>query len=411
MNAAPEAAAPEPDLPTALSRRFEAAIVDWSAVADRRGDMDVDRVDSRLGARPSGPGRLLLCGGGGATVEAGADGLVVRRQAGVDGVLADLWTRGIDPSGVLLAGVELLVLSGSEAARAVALERDPALIQRVLHDQRRRRRHGDVPTGIPATPWSLTIEGFDARFERVHESLLTLADGQLGTRGSPLVADGGTTPGVYLSGVYEGVGPATELARLRPWSRLDGGEDVRPSSRTLDLRAGVLYEDGPLRSIRFSSLARPRTVAMRVTGDDALLPSAGSRTDRGVVTAAFRDIRRDEVFERLGAYDPESSTAEEALAEAEDVGFEGLLCEHREAWAHRWEDADIVIDGDPESQRAVRFALFHLMASVADTGEAAVGARGLSGPAYRGHVFWDSDVFVLPFLAATHPAAARAMLE
>ena len=51
------------------------------------------------------------------------------------------------------------------------------------------------------------------------------------------------------------------------------------------------------------------------------------------------------------------------------------------------------------------------MASVADTGEAAVGARGLSGSAYRGHVFWDSDVFVLPFLAATHPEAARAMLE
>ena len=51
------------------------------------------------------------------------------------------------------------------------------------------------------------------------------------------------------------------------------------------------------------------------------------------------------------------------------------------------------------------------MASVADTGEAAVGARGLTGTAYRGHVFWDSDVFVLPFLAATHPTAARAMLE
>ena len=51
------------------------------------------------------------------------------------------------------------------------------------------------------------------------------------------------------------------------------------------------------------------------------------------------------------------------------------------------------------------------MASVADEGEAAVGARGLSGPGYRGHVFWDSDVFVLPFLAATHPPAARAMLE
>ena len=51
------------------------------------------------------------------------------------------------------------------------------------------------------------------------------------------------------------------------------------------------------------------------------------------------------------------------------------------------------------------------MASVADHGEAAVGARGLTGHAYRGHVFWDADLFVLPFLAATEPAAARAMLE
>ena len=51
------------------------------------------------------------------------------------------------------------------------------------------------------------------------------------------------------------------------------------------------------------------------------------------------------------------------------------------------------------------------MASVGDSGEAAVGARGLTGVGYRGHVFWDSDVFVLPFLAATHPQAARAMLE
>ena len=60
---------------------------------------------------------------------------------------------------------------------------------------------------------------------------------------------------------------------------------------------------------------------------------------------------------------------------------------------------------------AIRFALFHLMASVADSGEAAVGARGLTGTGYRGHVFWDADTFVLPFLAATHPASARAMLE
>ena len=68
------------------------------------------------------------------------------------------------------------------------------------------------------------------------------------------------------------------------------------------------------------------------------------------------------------------------------------------------------IDGDDELQRAVNFALFHLDSSIAMARQAPLGPRGLSGPAYKGHVFWDSEVFVLPFFAATRPTAARAML-
>jgi trehalose/maltose hydrolase-like predicted phosphorylase len=71
----------------------------------------------------------------------------------------------------------------------------------------------------------------------------------------------------------------------------------------------------------------------------------------------------------------------------------------------------VVISGDDALDFAVRLNLFHLMSSVAEQDEAAVGARGLSGPAYRGHVFWDADLFALPFFAATRPEAARAMLE
>jgi trehalose/maltose hydrolase-like predicted phosphorylase len=98
------------------------------------------------------------------------------------------------------------------------------------------------------------------------------------------------------------------------------------------------------------------------------------------------------------------------LDEAEAVGFDGLLAEHVAAWEDRWAGAEVVIDGDPEVQEAVRFCLFHLMAAGGDGPELAVGPRGVSGPNYAGHVFWDADVFTLPFLAATNPSAARAML-
>jgi trehalose/maltose hydrolase-like predicted phosphorylase len=135
------------------------------------------------------------------------------------------------------------------------------------------------------------------------------------------------------------------------------------------------------------------------------------------VVAAARELRNTVSLDRFAAYraDPVDGVDEadvlEVVHELAAAGFEQLLAEHRSTWSSRWEAADVRVEGDPELQLAVRFALFHLMASAPDAGEAAVGARGLSGPAYRGHVFWDSDVFVLPFLAATHPPAARAMLE
>jgi trehalose/maltose hydrolase-like predicted phosphorylase len=99
------------------------------------------------------------------------------------------------------------------------------------------------------------------------------------------------------------------------------------------------------------------------------------------------------------------------LHRATGLGLDALVLGQRAAWARRWEEMGIRIDGDPELQRALNFALFHLDASIAPGArEAPLGPRGLTGPSYKGHVFWDSEVFVLPFFAATRPAASRAML-
>jgi Glycosyl hydrolase family 65 central catalytic domain len=141
----------------------------------------------------------------------------------------------------------------------------------------------------------------------------------------------------------------------------------------------------------------------------------------GSIAVAVRDELRGagpaRALDRIAGYEgvqrgfADESAALDRVRGARKLGFDGLLCEHRRAWASRWEDADVRIDGDPELQLAVRFAIFHMLASVPEEGEAAVGARGLSGSAYRRHVFWDGDVYVLPSLAATNPQGARAMLE
>jgi trehalose/maltose hydrolase-like predicted phosphorylase len=358
-------------------------------------------------------------------------------------VFEDLRGRGIGAGLVLIAGDEFGPLGGlpgsdslllvPEASRAtpitvgaeptgppagvVALGGGPERFVALLRDQLDRRIRGDLPDLDADPDWTLTAEGFDPQFERVHESILSIADGRIGTRGSPVLSHPASAPGVVAAGVYEGKGVDTALAPCPEWARLPGELPVNPLlRRRLDLHTGILRQDlalpdGALSVLQLSSLTHPGTALLRARGPESLLPESGSHTQQGGLWAAFSDLRQDERIDRVVAYGADLAAARARLHEAEDTGFEGLLVEHREAWARRWETADIVVEGDPGLQRAMRVTLFHLMASVGDDGEAAVGARGLSGPAYRGHVFWDSDVFVLPFLAATHPPAARAMLE
>ena len=95
-----------------------------------------------------------------------------------------------------------------------------------------------------------------------------------------------------------------------------------------------------------------------------------------------------------------------SLAEARHTGWEGLLAEQREYLDAFWEDADVEVDGDPELQQAVRFALFHVMQAGARAERRAIPAKGLTGSGYDGHAFWDTESFVLPVLTYTLPDAA-----
>jgi kojibiose phosphorylase len=97
--------------------------------------------------------------------------------------------------------------------------------------------------------------------------------------------------------------------------------------------------------------------------------------------------------------------------QSERQPFDELLRRHQDAWRERWSIADVTIDGNDELQRAVRFALYHLLsAATEDGGRTSISARNLSGEAYHGHVFWDTEVFVLPPLTFTRPDAARSCL-
>ena len=100
-----------------------------------------------------------------------------------------------------------------------------------------------------------------------------------------------------------------------------------------------------------------------------------------------------------------------ALAVARLTGWNGLLAEQRRYLDDFWAGADVDIDGDPEIQQAVRFGLFHILQAGARTENRPIAAKGLTGPGYDGHTFWDTETFVLPVLTYTQPSAAASVLR
>ncbi len=100
-----------------------------------------------------------------------------------------------------------------------------------------------------------------------------------------------------------------------------------------------------------------------------------------------------------------------ALSAARLTGWEGLLSEQRAYLDDFWGRADVELEGDSEIQQAVRFALFHVLQASARGERRPIPAKGLTGPGYDGHTFWDTEVFVLPVLTLTLPEAAADALS
>jgi alpha,alpha-trehalose phosphorylase len=95
-----------------------------------------------------------------------------------------------------------------------------------------------------------------------------------------------------------------------------------------------------------------------------------------------------------------------ALSSAGQTGWEGLVDEQHAYLDDFWERADVEVDGDAAVQQAVRFALFHILQAGARAEGRAIPAKGLTGPGYDGHAFWDTETYVLPVLTYTVPSAA-----
>lgn len=99
------------------------------------------------------------------------------------------------------------------------------------------------------------------------------------------------------------------------------------------------------------------------------------------------------------------------LDRVRDLGFEHFQRLQREWLDDYWADADVVVEGQPAIQQAVRWCLFQLAQNAARSDQLGVAAKGVSGSGYEGHYFWDTEIYLVPFLIYTMPNVARNVLR
>ena len=96
----------------------------------------------------------------------------------------------------------------------------------------------------------------------------------------------------------------------------------------------------------------------------------------------------------------------------EEVSYQEKLDEHKAIWDKKWEVSDIVVEGSEEDQISIRYNILQLIQSCPEhNSKLSIGARGLTGEMYEGCIFWDTEIFMLPFFTFTNPKAAQNLLK
>ncbi len=346
--------------------------------------------------------------------------------------------------------------------------------------------------------WKITEETFNPEKQHHKETVFTIGNGYLSTRGAFEEGYPGDSRATFIHGVFDDIPVVfTELANAPDWLPVHiylNGERfsletgaIEQFERHLDLRAGVLTRTVRWRSPlgdaatlvfeRFASLADEHLLCIRcrVTPDFDGTVEIRSSLNGNMDNEGFAHWHWVDQGEKDGIYYLHNRTRatdiDVALAmrlasnpapsqfdywDAQNVptlrmsfpakrgetitvdkfvgiatsrdtanpvdmavehallaqSWESALEAQKQAWRREWERSDIQIEGDEEAQIAIRFNLFQLLiATPRHDNRVNIGAKTLSGFGYRGHSFWDTEIFILPFFIYTAPQIARNLLD
>jgi len=355
---------------------------------------------------------------------------------------------------------------------------------------------------IAQEEWLIHEKGFDATKMQEYESLFTLGNGYMGSRGVLEEIPYDSSPGTYIAGVFDkSISQVSEIVNapnpidLRitaEGEKIDiKGMYLHKHHRILDMKNGLLLRHTILansrkerfdyKSIRFISSDHRQLGAMRIWVTPLDAPTILTVQDnintsvrnKGVLTEGRKkhfqviEVRGEKSINYVCAKTQETSIllacathltlahnnreysapdqsfdirlkkretltltklfygrtsrhlsrrllrhrSIKSLKQYGRLGFERLLKRQMLTFSRLWQFSDIRISGDSYAQKTLRFNIYHmLIAGNSYDNDVSIGARALTGEGYRGHVFWDTEIFLLPFYIYAFPEIAKNLL-
>ncbi len=160
------------------------------------------------------------------------------------------------------------------------------------------------------------------------------------------------------------------------------------------------------------------SVAHRVAGDCKYSVSETNGEDEYIYTVnATVECKKSVQIQKYAAFaatidgfdHPLDYTRELAENNA-NAGLEAFVQEQKDFWDEHWKNGDIIISGNSADQQAVRYSLFQLRQQLSTVNQCSIGATGLSGPGYSGQVFWDTEMYLMPYYNFTSPETQKELL-
>lgn len=265
-----------------------------------------------------------------------------------------------------------------------------------------RSKQADTGAFANTDPWLLMTT--DPNANRGNHGIF-LGNGLVGATFGP---NGGASKEsvCFVAGAYD---KAENLQPFPLWHDL-GLPDPKPGDKyeqTLDMKHGVLTTKiAGVTVTALASITSAYHFVVHVEGAPKPANAPASQTI-GDVTVSITDQTDGAGWTRIATFLPPGAPRRQVAP----ADWQSWLQTQEQAWVERWGRADIQIEGDPEAQQLVHKLMFDLLQSARENGTDSIAPEALSGSFYKGHIFWDAEVWMFPSLLAQYPELARTMLE